>query len=260
VSEKFNVQRSQAKSVNFGIAYGRSVHELAKQLNMTYDEADHLINVDYFGGAPVLKQWIDDTHAFAETYGYVNTIFNRRRHLPEAQLQDIPGMPWPDKSVRPSCYRGGPYLSWLGIDLQDVYEMPDYQIKEKIRDNKSNQHNKCLGCPFVKSCVVNREKKYLASRKAEALRQAVNSPVQGTAVEMVSLCAIWIGDELTKQKLDAKPILHIHDELGIYTHVNDIEPTIRIMDYYMTDYLRQFTDFSVPLLADAKVCQRWSDK
>jgi len=252
-------KRSDAKTINFGILYGRTAHALSKQLNISEEEAWNLINVTYFGAAPTLKQWIDDTHAFAEQEGYVNTIFNRRRHLPDAQTQDIQGLPWPDLSVRPTCYRDGPYLKFLDIKFEDIYDMQAYQIKEQIK-SRGSQFNKCMGCPFVRSCIVNRERKYLASKKAEAMRQAVNSPVQGSAVEMVSLCATWIGDELERQGLDSRPVLHIHDEIGCYTHVSCVDQTLAIMKYFMTDYLRQYTQFSVPLLVDTKVSRRWGEK
>ena len=259
VKARYPEQRSKAKEINFGIIYGRTAHALSKALDISEEEAWNLINIDYFGSAPVLKQWIDDTHAFAINNGYVNTIFNRRRHLPDAQIQDIRGMPWPSNSVRPSCYRKGPYLKFLDIELQDIYDMKEYQIKEKMRA-RGAQFNLCMGCPYVKSCVINREKKFLASKRAEAMRQAVNSPIQGSAVEMVSLCATWIGDELERQKLDSRPILHIHDELGCYSHVSCVDQTIAIMKYFMEDYLRQFTQFSVPLIVDTKVCRRWGEK
>jgi len=259
VAKLYKADRSKAKIVNFGILYGRTAHALSKQLGISEEEARTLINVDYFGSVPDLKQWIDETHQFAEDYGYVNTIFNRRRHLPDAQAQDIRGLPWPDMSVRPSCYRQGPYLKFLDIELQDVYDMPEYQIREKIK-GRGNQFYQCLGCPFVRSCVVNRERKYIKSKKAEAMRQAVNSPIQGTAVEMVSLCATWIGDELERQGLDSRPILHIHDEIGCYAHNSCVSQTLDIMKYYMETYLREYTKFSVPLVVDTKVCQRWGEK
>lgn len=252
--------RSRAKTVNFGIAYGRSEGALAEELGMTYEEAYKFIHEDYFGNAPVLKGWIDDVHAFAEANGYVNTIFNRRRHLPDAQVDPPKALPWPDKSNLPSCYRKGPYLAALDIDPKDMYDIPDYQIKEKILKSPTRQFHHCLGCPYVKSCIVNRERKYVISKKNEALRQAVNSPVQGSAVEMVSLCAVWIGQELERQKLDSRLVLHIHDELGCIAHVDDVEATAKIMNYYMTEYLREYTAFSVPFVADPKICQRWSQK
>ena len=259
VKALYKEQRSAVKEINFGILYGRSVYALSKLLNISEEDAWNLINVEYFGTAPILKQWIDDTHAFAMEEGYVNTIFNRRRHLPDAQIQDIRGMPWPSDSVRPSCYRQGPYLKGLDIDLADVYDMPDYQIKEKMRA-RGTQFTHCMGCPYTKSCIINRERKYLASKRAEALRQAVNSPVQGSAVEMVSLCAVWIGDELERQGLDSRPILHIHDELCCYAHTSCVSQTIEVMRYFMEDYLREYTHFSVPLVVDTKVCQRWGEK
>ena len=253
-------KRSDAKTVNFGIAYGRTVANLAEQLGISVEDADTLIHRDYFGGAPRLKEWIDETHAFVKQYGYIPTLFGRRRHLPDGMLTPVKSMAWPADAVRPKCYRDGPYLAELGIELKDIYDMSVFKVRDQIRSLSNGRHKKCLGCPYITSCLVNRERKFVQSKINAAMRQAVNSPVQGTAVEMVSLCAVWIGDEFEREGMDAELVLHIHDELGAIVRADQVEKASKIMNYYMTTYLREYTNFSVPLIADAEVCQRWSDK
>jgi len=260
VKRQHKADRSKAKTVNFGIIYGQSEFSLAERLGMTPDEAHTLINDDYFGAAPVLRQWIDDTHAFVKAYGYVNNLFGRRRHLPDAQLQVPPTVAAPKWESRPPCYKDGPYPLWLGIDPQELYQITTEQLRDHMRAVKSRQFEKCKACPHLHSCVINREARYVKGKVGRALRQSVNSPIQGTAVDMASLSLVWINQEIHRHELPAAPILHIHDELVVYAHTSCIDQVCAIMDDAMTVRLREMTQFRVPLLVDTEIVQRWSDK
>ena len=74
--------RRQAKTINFGIIYGVSAYGLAARTNMTIHQATHYIH-KYFELHPEIKQYMDDTSAFAKEHGYVETLFGRRRYIPE---------------------------------------------------------------------------------------------------------------------------------------------------------------------------------
>jgi DNA polymerase-1 len=253
-------KRSSAKTVNFGVLYGETIFNLAHSLNMTYEEASHFINIDYFGTAPVLKAWIDDTHEFAKQYGYVSNIFGRRRHLPDAQLAVPSGAPWPQDSVRPKCYREGPTPQALQIDVNDLASISDYQYKQQIKAHNQRHYFKCMGCPHIKSCVLNRYKRQVTGRVNAALRQAQNMPVQSSSVDCCSFCAIWVGEDFQKYELDANIILHIHDELFCLVRDDHVDAASRILEYYMSDYIVKFANLTVPMPIDVKVFQRWSEK
>ena len=105
VKTLYSKERSDAKTINFGIIYGESEYSLAKRLDITEEEAHKLIHEDYFGAAPVLRQWVESTHNFVKNYGYVNTIFGRRRHLPDAMVPVPNGVSAPSWNERPKCYR-----------------------------------------------------------------------------------------------------------------------------------------------------------
>jgi DNA polymerase-1 len=75
-------ERSKAKMVNFGIAYGLSAFGLADRLNIDRDEAANYIT-RYFQRFPAVKRFIDETIATAEQQGYVRTLMGRRRNIPE---------------------------------------------------------------------------------------------------------------------------------------------------------------------------------
>ena len=75
-------QRRIAKTANFGIMYGISAFGLAQRLRISRKEAQKIID-DYFSGFPSILSFIEDTKAAARETGYVETIFGRRRYIPD---------------------------------------------------------------------------------------------------------------------------------------------------------------------------------
>ena len=82
VSEVSREQRGMAKTANFGIMYGISSFGLAQRLHMPRGAAKRLIE-DYFASFPSIRSFIDGSIAFAKENGYVQTLFGRRRYLPD---------------------------------------------------------------------------------------------------------------------------------------------------------------------------------
>ena len=74
--------RSRAKAVNFGIVYGIGAFSLSKDIGTTVKEANEFIN-DYFDNFKGVKKYLDGVKEFARENGYVTTMFNRKRILPE---------------------------------------------------------------------------------------------------------------------------------------------------------------------------------
>ena len=75
-------RRRDAKVVNFGIIYGISSFGLAKDLNCSFREAALVIK-NYFAAFPKIKEFLDYCAASAKRYGYISTMFGRRRYIPE---------------------------------------------------------------------------------------------------------------------------------------------------------------------------------
>ena len=82
LSEVTREQRSKAKTANFGIIYGISVFGLAERLNVDRKEAKKLID-GYFSNYPDVKRYMDESIQVAREKGYIETIFNRKRYLPD---------------------------------------------------------------------------------------------------------------------------------------------------------------------------------
>ncbi len=80
LEEVTKTQRSQAKTVNFGIIYGQGAFALAEQTGLSRTEAKQMIE-DYYANYPKLKIWMATQVQKARNLGYVETILNRKRHL-----------------------------------------------------------------------------------------------------------------------------------------------------------------------------------
>ena len=80
-------QRRIAKTANFGIMYGISAFGLAQRLRIGRKEAQAVID-DYFAGFPSIRSFIEDTKTAARETGYVETIFGRRRYIPEINAKN----------------------------------------------------------------------------------------------------------------------------------------------------------------------------
>lgn len=82
ISEVTRDERSKSKQANFGIIYGITVFGLAERLEISRDEAKRLID-GYFETFPKVKEYMEAAKEIARQHGYAETIFNRRRYLPD---------------------------------------------------------------------------------------------------------------------------------------------------------------------------------
>ena len=80
-------QRSNAKTINFGIIYGVSAYGLSQQTSLTRQESKELIDT-YYATYPQLSQYIEDQVAFAREHGYVKTVLDRRRYLKDINARN----------------------------------------------------------------------------------------------------------------------------------------------------------------------------
>ncbi|HEU4741013.1 MAG TPA: DNA polymerase I [Meiothermus sp.] len=86
--EKVDVQRRRAaKTINFGVLYGMSAHRLSGELGISYAEATGFIE-RYFASYPKVRYWIEKTLAEGRERGYVETMFGRKRFVPDLESKN----------------------------------------------------------------------------------------------------------------------------------------------------------------------------
>ncbi len=179
IEEVTKEQRSSAKAVNFGIVYGISDFGLAEQLKIPKKQAKQYIE-QYLEKYNGIKEFMDKIVEETKEKGYVETLFNRRRYIPEL--------------------------------------------------NSNNYMVRQFGA-----------------------RAAMNTPIQGTAADIMKIAMINVYKELQKQKLDAKIVLQVHDELMIEANINEKEQVKQILKKCMEEAMKM----RVPLKVELSEALNW---
>ncbi len=124
VQEVTREQRGMAKTANFGIMYGISSFGLAQRLHLTRGAAKELID-GYFASFPAIRSFIDGSIAFARENGYVETLFGRRRYLPDIQARNA--------TVRSLAERNAVNAPIQGTSA-DIIKLAMIQVARRLRE------------------------------------------------------------------------------------------------------------------------------
>jgi DNA polymerase-1 len=171
--------RARAKTINFATIYGQGAHALSRQLKISFAEAKDFIE-RYFQRFSRVRQYLDSMVTFAREHGYVQTIFNRRRYIPE------------------------------------------------LRDRNFNI-------------------------RAFGERTAANSPIQGSAADLIKVAMIRIHETLAARRLNAKMLLQVHDELVFEVPGPELDEVSRLV----RNEMEHAAELSVPLVVDLGAGENW---
>ena len=177
--EVTDLQRRNAKAVNFGIVYGISSFGLSQDLSISKKEAAEYIE-QYFETYPDVKRFLDTTVEDAKKNGYVTTMYGRRRPIPELS--------------------SGNFM-----------------------------------------------------QRSFGERVAMNSPIQGTAADIMKIAMIRVWERLHKEGLCSRLILQVHDELLIETFAGEEEQVRGIL----TQEMQNAADLAVRLEIDLHMGSDW---
>ncbi len=181
IEEVTKEQRSDAKAVNFGIVYGISDFGLGEQLGISRKKAKEYITeyLDQYAG---IKAFMEGITEKATEQGYVETLFHRRRYIPELKSNN-------------------------------------YMVRQ-------------FGS-----------------------RAAMNTPIQGTAADIMKIAMIKVYQEIQKRGLQSKIVLQVHDEMMIEAVEEEKEEMKEIMKQSMETAI----NLRVPLIADIAEAKNWYD-
>lgn len=126
INEVTREQRSRAKAVNFGIAYGQGAFGLSQNLGIPRAEARQIID-DYFMQFPGVRDYMDTQIGFARTHGYVKTLLERRRYLPDITSAN--------QTVRAQAERIAINAPMQGT-AADIIKLAMVRIHERMRREK----------------------------------------------------------------------------------------------------------------------------
>ena len=179
VGEVTKLQRTKAKTANFGIIYGISVFGLASRLNIPRSEAKQLID-GYFVTYPKVQEYMNKSIEVAREKGYVETLFGRKRVLADISSAN-------------------------------------------------------------------------ATVRGYAERNAINAPIQGTAAAIIKIAMVRIARRIRKEKLNAKLLIQVHDELNFSVPQNELEKLQALVLEEMAGAVK----LRVPLIADCGSGSNW---
>ena len=172
-------QRSAAKAVNFGIVYGISDFGLAEQLGISRKQAKTYIE-QYLEKYSGIKKFMDTIVEEAKEKGYVETLFHRRRYIPELSSNN-------------------------------------YMVRQ-------------FGS-----------------------RAAMNTPIQGTAADIMKIAMINVFNRLEEEKLEAKIVLQVHDELIIECKKEQVDRVTELLKEEMESAMK----LKVPLKVEVSEAENW---
>ena len=124
VEEVTREQRGMAKTANFGIMYGISSFGLAQRLHLSRRAAKELID-GYFEAFPAIRGFIDDSISFARENGFVETLFGRRRYLPDISARNA--------TVRALAERNAVNAPIQGTSA-DIIKLAMIRVAEKLKE------------------------------------------------------------------------------------------------------------------------------
>ena len=179
IEEVTKEQRSSAKAVNFGIVYGISEFGLGEQLGISRKKAKEYID-QYLEKYSGIKKFMEQIVEEAKDKGYVETLYNRRRYVPELKSNN-------------------------------------YMVRQ-------------FGS-----------------------RVAMNTPIQGTAADIMKIAMIDVYKKLKENNLKSKILVQVHDELLIETAKNEEEQVEKILKQEMENVIK----LKVPLLAELSKGNNW---
>ena len=171
--------RGRAKTINFATIYGQGAHALSRQLKVEYAEAKEFIT-RYFERFSGIRRYLDSMVEFAREHGYVQTIFGRRRYIPE------------------------------------------------LRDRSFNI-------------------------RAFGERTATNSPIQGSAADLIKIAMIRIDHRLRTESFESRMLLQVHDEL-VFEAPPEEEDRLQAM---VREEMEGAAELSVPLVVDIGTGANW---
>lgn len=181
LGEVTGTMRTRAKAVNFGIVYGISDFGLAKQLDISRSEAGRYIE-NYLGRYTGVKKYMDDMVASARKNGYVQTLFGRRRYLPDINSRNF-------------------------------------------------------------------------NIRGFAERTAINTPIQGTAADIIKIAMINVQKMLKQGNYKSRILLQVHDELLLEVTADEREEVGKLVKQTMEAAVK----LSVPLIADVNYGTNWAN-
>jgi DNA polymerase I-like protein with 3'-5' exonuclease and polymerase domains len=237
-------RRSRMKAIVLGIMYSKGSASIATDLGISKKEADNIFNT-FFEEFPSIKRFIETSQQYAIEYGYVTTLWGRKRRLPDIQL------PKYDFKL----------IEGVNEDPLDFSGVEDLTVDQFTVDKYTKQLDRCFYYEDTLSLVSKaREEginiKVNTMKIEDARRQCVNSIIQGSAADMVKLALISIYNDKQLKDNGFKLIMTVHDEIIGQCPIENAKKVSERLSQVMIESALERV--SVPMKCDAEITKRWT--
>lgn len=242
-------RRTAMKSVVLGVMYERGAKSVADQLNITVQEASKIIK-QFFDAFPEVKDWVEETHRLVKKYGFVEDAFGRKRRLLDAQLPDytleLTGKV-AQKNFDPLAMLSGKAKVQTTIDPKT-----EKMLLEELRGAYGY---KAVNEVKKKALSMGIKVHDNTGKIAEALRQAVNFRIQGSAASQTKLAMSQVENDKELQECGFELLLQVHDELIGQVPLE----TAKEAGERLSHIMRHCADgiLNVPFKCDVEFTDRW---
>lgn len=196
-------RRSATKGILLGIMYGRGIPSIAEQIHSTTEEAQKIVD-DFYKAYPTIKTFTAEVQNEAKQKGYTTTAWGRRRKL--KHIQDKPYEFHYNKNRKVDF---NPLFTHTDtINKEVTQDVIDFYV-EKLEKANGKWKYKIIEQAANDGIDIIDNHKYIA----EALRQCLNSVIQGSAADMSKKAMILIGQNQELKDLGFKMLFPVHDEI-----------------------------------------------
>lgn len=202
INKEGKERRTQSKSILLGICYGRTIKTIAEQLGCTEEKATEINNA-VLNGIAGLRHLMDESQEMARQWGYVETKWGRRRHIPDMQLP-------PFEVISQGTANFDPFFDSKELGVIDDGERLRLDYIKQLNEAKYKQQKDSIKMKAEKDGF----KVIEHTRKIEdAKRQCVNSRIQGSAADQCKIAIRNVDTNKKLKELDFHMVLLVHDEI-----------------------------------------------
>lgn len=241
-------RRGTAKAIVLGVCYGKGVAAIAEDLGVTKKKAQEIYD-KVMVSFPGLKQFMIDSENMAREYGFVTTVWGRKRRLPNMQLPPYE-----------FTYIGGAPKDFDPLfDDEDEFDDGLLEIDEATKQKYINLLNRTYSRKEKEVIKAKAKAEGILIKDnggyiAEATRQCVNSRIQGSAADQTKLAMILVGNDQRLKDLGFKLLLAVHDELiGECPKENAKE----VAERFAQLMVEAAKDLAVPSKCDVEITECW---
>lgn len=242
-SEEGYRRRQTSKAIVLGVCYGKGVPAIAEDLGITRQEAQKVYDEIMFH-FPGLQRFMIESQNMARELGYVDTVWGRKRRLPNMQLEPYE-----------FSYSGKVPTNFdpLAFDQEVSNEVPE-GIKRKysamLNRASWSEKQRIIAQARNEGIIIKDNSGYIA----EATRQCVNSRIQGSAADMTKKAMLLVGKDSQLREWGFRLLLTVHDEL-----IGECpkENAKQVAERFSALMIEAAKDLDVPSKCDVVITERW---